>query len=164
MTIVTQKRRRILGDVRAGRTVPSDLGSIIRDVWEAIPERLPAVRLDAFVLMPNHVHGIVYLDSPDANAESVLVGAGLALPNCPASLPDVVRTFKSISTIEVNRHLRRTGQPLWQRNYYERIIRDEDEWNRIRQYIIENPRYWEHDPENPDAKTDKQPSMKMDFE
>jgi REP element-mobilizing transposase RayT len=107
--------------------------------------------------MPNHVHGIVVVVND--------VGAGLALPNqntlsdkqgaasSAPTLGDVIRTFKSLSAIGVNRRLGRSGQPLWQRNYYEHIIRNEDELNRIRQYIHDNPLNWETDEENPNRKT-----------
>jgi REP element-mobilizing transposase RayT len=101
------------------------------------------MELDAFVVMPNHVHGI-----------AVFVGAGLALPeeNGAASsaptLGDVVRAFKSLSAIHVNRLLRRSG-PLWQRNYYEHVIRNERELDKIREYIATNPLRWALDRENP---------------
>jgi REP element-mobilizing transposase RayT len=103
--------------------------------------------------MPNHVHGIVVITDH--------VGAGLALPNkktmsdkqgaasSAPTLGGVIRTFKSLSAIGVNRWLGRSGQPLWQRNYYEHIIRNEDELNRIRQYVHDNPLNWDTDEENP---------------
>jgi REP element-mobilizing transposase RayT len=102
--------------------------------------------------MPNHFHRII-----------VLVGAGLALPRIDTTirqnqgaassaptLGDIVRIFKSKSTIYVNRLLVRTGQRLWQRNYYEHIIRNEEEMNGIREYIMNNPAEWSFDYEYPD--------------
>jgi REP element-mobilizing transposase RayT len=100
--------------------------------------------------MPNHIHGVI-----------TIVGAGLALPwvrqgaagqgaaSSAPTLGDVMRAFKSISAVHVNRLLSRSGQPLWQRNYYERVIRDEDELGRIRQYILDNPAKWTEDTEHP---------------
>ena len=102
-------------------------------------------------LMPNHVHAIV-----------TIVGAGLALPSgegmtgtergaasgeegaasSPPTLPDVVRAFKSISAIGVNRLLSRSGQPSWQRNYYEHVIRNDEELERVRRYVLDNPLKW----------------------
>jgi len=100
---------------------------------------------------------------PPAAGLRSFVGAGLALPRIDTTirhnqgaassaptLGDIVRTFKSKSTIYVNRLLVRTGQRLWQRNYYEHIIRNEDELNRLREYIVNNPMQWTMDEENPD--------------
>ena len=103
--------------------------------------------------MPNHVHGLLFLPGS--------VGAGLAPPHDAAArgdtgaasraptLPDVVRAFKSISAVRVNRALRRTGLPLWRRGYYEHVVRDEDELARLRQYIAENPSKWDEDADTP---------------
>jgi putative transposase len=102
--------------------------------WHVLPLRFPCVALDEFVIMPNHVHGIL-----------VLKGAASSAP----TLGHVIRAFKSISAIEANRASGRVGQPLWQRNYYEHVIRDEDELNAVRQYVRENPLKWAEDPDNP---------------
>jgi len=112
-------------------------------VWDELPDRFSGLELDAFMVMPNHVHGVI-----------VLVGAGLALPNQEGAasgaptLGDTARVFKSLSAVRVNRFLMRTG-PLWQRNYYEHIIRNENSLNKVREYIINNPAQWEFDRENP---------------
>ncbi|MEW6440323.1 MAG: transposase [bacterium] len=122
---------------------PSRIGSIVQAVWNELPDRFSGIELDCFVLMPNHVHGVV-----------TLVGAGLALPelagaaSSPPTFADVVRAFKSISAIRTNRFLGRTG-PLWQRGYFEHIIRHEDALQRIREYVADNPLRWNSDPENP---------------
>lgn len=101
--------------------------------------------------MPNHIHGIVVLNA--------IVGAGLALPgmkhkqkgaaSSAPTLGDIMRTFKSTSAVTVNRRLDRSGVPIWQRNYYEHIIRDDRELHTIRQYIRYNPLKWDEDEENP---------------
>ncbi len=107
-------------------------------------------------------------------SSSAIVGAGLAPPktrvqyadplqalpkkgaaSSAPTLGDVVRAFKSISAILVNRELSRTGQPLWQRNYYEHVIRTDAELNRIRQYIRDNPMGWLEDRENPSVRFKK---------
>jgi putative transposase len=114
-----------------------------------LPRHHRNIDLDAFVVMPNHIHGIIVM------TDSSVVGAGLALLRSRAAasgaptLGDVIRTFKSISAIQVNRVLIRTGQPLWQRNYYEHIIRNETNLKRIREYISSNPQNWMTDQENP---------------
>ena len=132
----------------------NDAGRTIRSVWQALPGRFSGLELDAFVVMPNHVHGI-----------AAFVGAGLALPgdkgaasSAPTSgdgvahgvptLADVIRAFKSLSAIHVNRLLRRSG-PLWQRGYFDHVVRDDRDLERIREYIATNPLRWALDRENP---------------
>ena len=155
VTVCTKDRECLFGDVRDGEICLNTLGVFVRKCWNDLSSRYASVELDAFVIMPNHVHGIV----------TIGVGAGLALPeseNCTTThnqgaassaptLWDIVRTFKSISAIGVNRLLMRSGQPVWQRNYYEHIIRNEDELNHIREYIMNNPIQWALDEENPDC-------------
>lgn len=114
--------------------------------WQGLPTRFPAVALDEFVIMPNHVHGIVVL----GEVGELEGAAGRAPTNrTRPALGDVVLAFKSLSAIRANQILKRTGLPFWQRNYYERVIRDEQELGRIRQYIRDNPLRWDEDPENP---------------
>jgi putative transposase len=108
----------------------------VRSAWCGLPARFPGVALDEFVMMPNHIHGIIVL------AEE---GAASSAP----TLGQIVRAFKSISAIAANRVLGRSNRPFWQRNYYEHVIRDEEELNAIRQYIVDNPSGWADDPENP---------------
>lgn len=152
VTICTQNREYLFGDVVDGKMRLNDVGRLVRTVWGGLAERFPSVELDAFVVMPNHVHGIL-----------VLVGAGLALPvegaasSAPTgttsiTLGNVLRAFKSMSAIRVNRLLPRSGKPFWQRNYYEHVIRNEESLNRIREYIATNPLRWELDRENPRCK------------
>jgi len=98
--------------------------------------------LDLFVIMPNHIHGII-----------LIVGAGLKpaptdrIKQYP--LPEIVRGFKTFSARRINVMRVTLGVPVWQRNYYEHIIRNEDELNRIREYIKNNPLQWQFDRENP---------------
>jgi len=145
ITVCTQNRESAFGCVDDGDMRLNDAGRMVRSVWEGLPDRFPEMQLDAFVVMPNHVHGI-----------AVFVGAGLALPgeNGAASsaptLGDVVRAFKSLSAIHVNRLFMRSGS-LWQRNYYEHVIRNERELDKIREYIATNPLRWALDRENPQS-------------
>jgi REP element-mobilizing transposase RayT len=149
VTVCTKDKECFLGDIVDGTMRVSRAGAIIQDVWDELPKHYADTCLDSFVAMPNHIHGIIVL--PDTS----VVGAGLALPggkgaaSSAPTLGNVIRTFKSISAIRVNRLLTRTGQPLWQRNYYEHIIRNEAGLDRIREYIINNPQNWMLDQENP---------------
>ena len=153
VTICTQHRECLFGDVIEGRMVLTGSGEMVESVWHRLPEHYPGVVVDTFVVMPNHIHGIV-----------ILVGAGpRACPQDPGqpqgvaptlSLPDVVHRFKSLTTARYRHGVRQAGWPpfagrLWQRNYYEHVIRDEDDLDRVRRYIAENSLRWEEDPENP---------------
>jgi REP element-mobilizing transposase RayT len=108
---------------------------VVRSAWCGLPARFPGVALDEFVIMPNHIHGIIILEG----------GAASSAP----TLGRVVRAFKSISGIQGNRVLGRSNRPFWQRSYHEHVIRDEGELDVVRQYIQANPGNWPDDPENP---------------
>jgi putative transposase len=110
-----------LGVVRAARMIEHSAGSIVRSTWGHLPARFPGVKTDAFVVMPDHIHGIIVL-------------------NGGPTLGQVVGAFKSMSARAINRELERQG-PVWQRGYYEHIVRDRDDLNRIRRYINTNPAF-----------------------
>jgi REP element-mobilizing transposase RayT len=121
---------------------------IVRSAWASLPARFPHVVLDEFVIMPNHIHGIVILvptTGAPLDSDTASRGAASSAP----TLGRVIRAFKSLSAIEANRIMNRSERPFWQRNYYEHIIRDEDELDIIRQYIRDNPLRWDQDPDNP---------------
>ena len=157
VTICVQNHECLLGEIVEGRVVLNDGGRMVDHWWKELPQRFLNVTLDTFVVMPNHFHGIIILQPT--------VGAPLAAPSyrqnkitdqgaassapTDKTLGDAIRAFKSISAIGVNRIIDRSGQPLWQRNYYERIIRNEEELLKTRQYIHDNPLQWEFDDENP---------------
>ena len=105
--------------------------------WNDLPKHFPGLLLDAFVVMPNHVHGILFL-TPTASG---------APPR--HRLGEIVRAFKAYSARRINARRNTPGCSVWQRNYHERIVRDEEELARIRRYIAENPAAWPSDPENP---------------
>lgn len=186
VTIVIQDRARLLGNLIGDQVRLGHAGRMVLDAWLRLPERFGTIRLDAFVVMPNHVHGIVVLT--DSATSSVVpgrapVGAGLvpALHRPDPSqtsesgvidrvadrvhtaesrattrvaptvarprVGDIVGAFKSTTTLAYTVGVHRDGWPefrrrLWQRNYYERIIRDEEELWRIRGYIRDNPARW----------------------
>jgi len=100
--------------------------------------------LDGFVVMPNHVHGIIVLTDDSA------VGAGLKpAPTKMHALPEIVRAFKTFSARAINACQGLRGASVWQRNYYEHVVRDESDLSRIRKYIEENPARWAEDGNNP---------------
>lgn len=141
VTICSADRRPIFGSVREGKIVLSRIGEIVRTEWITLTERFPRLALDEFVIMPNHLHGVV-----------AFVGhSGGASPS--PTLFEVIGAFKSISTIKVNKLLRRPGVPLWQRSYYEHIVRTGEDLRKIQRYIFENPLMWSLDPENPNCES-----------
>ena len=161
ITICTHNKECTFGHVLDGEMVLNDTGRMVQTVWDELAGQFPGLELDTFTVMPNHVHGIIALNPETAEArtphtnKSEPVGALLAAPSqqgraSPApTLGDVMRVFKSLSAIRVNRMAMRTGS-LWQRNYYEHVIRGEDDLNDIRQYILDNPARWAEDENNPE--------------
>jgi len=152
VTIVTQNRTCLLGDITAGEIVLSDTGQIAQASWNGLSSRFPVVSLDFFVVMPNHIHGIIIVGAPliapnSTPHNNVSIFREGAMNRAP-TLGEIVRAYKAASA----RMIRQTVNPdfAWQRNYYEHIIRGEESLNRIRQYILENPSRWSIDRENPE--------------
>jgi len=122
----------------------NDAGRMALSEWEALPRRFPTIDLDAFVIMPNHVHGIIVITQTPIGATTG------ATTRVAPTVGDVVGAFKSITTVLYTRGVKQSGWPpfvgrLWQRNDYEHIIRDERELERIREYILNNPANWATD-------------------
>ena len=175
VTIVTKDRSCLFGQIVDSEMRPNQFGRIVEAAWSALPEHYPGVECDAFVMMPNHIHGVIGLVDDDGVGGND-VGAGLkpargvvAGPNSvraglkPAptrpGLPEIIRGFKTFSARRVNELRETRGVPIWQRNYYEHIIRDEESLNRIREYIFNNPAQWAFDPENPTATSAEPPDI-----
>jgi len=164
ITIVTKGRIALFGEIVGGEMEYSDKGRIAIDCWRAIPGHFPNAELGVFVVMPNHVHGIIILhENPDTDRSAIIsptVGAyhGTPLRDKPlrfyaesGSLGSIIRQYKSSVTRKIVQQF--GGVPsIWQRNYYEHIIRDEDEHKRIHLYIESNPFNWMSDEENPEMR------------
>lgn len=152
ITICTQNRLCLFGEVVNGEMRLNEAGAMVQSVWDEIPVFYPGVLTDAFVVMPNHIHGIVVLvGAPPRGCPNQGQAQG---PAPTLSLPDVVHRFKTMTTKRYADGVKRNGWPpfpgrLWQRNYYEHIIRNEESLNRIRQYIADNPARWVQDRDNP---------------
>ena len=154
ITIVTQGRLCLFGDVVDGDMRLNDAGEMVRRVWHEMPDRFPSVEMDEFVVMPNHVHGVLFIRQSSTSTippvGASLVGARKVGP----ALGDVVGAYKSLTTLEYGKGVREMDWPpfhkrLWQRDYYERIIRSESELRLSGEYIANNPMKWELDRENP---------------
>jgi len=204
ITICTHHRERLFGEIIDGEMRLNPLGQLIDASWQRLSLHFPNLILDAFVVMPNHIHGILVLTrsgrgaaldqnlelvtddshanatpNPDHNFDrnttpnptnhcelGVALGQGTVnsnsnqLPNAAplrprlvsGSVGAIVLNFKSVTTRSINRIRKSPGCPVWQRNYYEHIIRNEASWQLIREYIDNNPRSWQEDqlhPNNP---------------
>ena len=161
VTVCTHNRTCLFGDVVDGEMVTNDAGRIVQAIWKALPLHYPGVALDEFVIMPKHVHGIIVLDSgvgaqfiapPDADGSGgainrALTTDALSASDRPPTLGDIVRGFKARSTRLLRRD--RGYQRVWQRNYYEHVLRDKGSLSRVREYISNNPLHWAFDRENP---------------
>jgi len=157
VTVCTQERQCLFGEISAGKIRLSDQGRMLHDAWDELPTRFPFIELDQFVVMPNHVHGIIVLTnstSGRSTADGSSQGDHKDRPDGTGTLGRVVQAFKSTTTHEYILGVRQHGWlpfpgKLWQRNYYERVIRNEEELQRVREYISNNPLTWETDEENP---------------
>jgi putative transposase len=146
ITICTDKKECVLGNVIDGEMVLNDYGRVIEREWLRIPDIRPGVELDEFVIMPNHMHGIVVIAEANVGATNQP-----PLPKGPTSkaIGTIVGAFKAAVTRRINALRGAPHTPVWQRNYYEHVIRDEDDLNRRREYIVSNPLHWDSDWENP---------------
>lgn len=153
ITIVTHDRSCLFGRVENDAIALNDVGRAVQSEWSAMALHRDHIELDAFVVMPNHVHGIIWLlDHPNTSRPASRERPSRAFGKMDArSLPAVVRGFKSAATRHVNIVRDAPGTPLWQKNYYERVLRGDRELHDVRKYISENPLRWALDAENPDA-------------
>jgi putative transposase len=198
VTIVSQNRQHVFGKIENGVMIPNPAGTMIKTLWYGLPERFVHVDLDAFIVMPNHIHGIIIINHETTFAANPSVGAGLvpapaqvthqttlhetndemafvskgtagaSLVDAPtqtdtstSSMPnqkrpilgDVVGVFKSLTTHAYIMGVRENGwipfeKRLWQRNFYEHVIRSNTSLTKIRAYIETNLQNWERDAEN----------------
>lgn len=161
VTVVSHKRMDIFGEIQAEMIILSLIGNIVDECWHAIPNHFPKVNVDQFVVMPNHVHGILIISADvtvGATHESPLRQKPLlqqkqsqqqkrAKGPPPGSLGAIIGLFKSSVTKRVHQIGISSPEQIWQRNYYEHIIRDEQDYQKICEYILSNPSNWEIDKE-----------------
>jgi REP element-mobilizing transposase RayT len=152
VTICTYNRDCLFGEVVDGEMRLNEYGEIARDEWIKTASVRTSVVLDVFVIMPNHIHGIIILTGNGSGnvgaARRVAPNGRVARTMQPGSIGAIIGQFKSIATKRINKRRGTPGLPVWQRNYYERVLR-EDELDRVRAYIQNNPAQWEMDAENP---------------
>lgn len=139
--ICTHGRQHLFGDVVHGQVQLNDAGAMVTHWWKALPTKFAHVEVDTYVVMPDHVHGII------------VIHAATEPPSLPhAALPTLMQWFKTMTTNAYIRGVKHHGWPafcgkVWHRNYYERIIRNEAAHDAIRRYILNNPAKWTIDHE-----------------
>ena len=152
-TICTWDRVCLCGEILDGEMRLNDIGRIVTEEWARSCEIRQEIELDEWIVMPNHVHGIIVivhtLEDVRAHGRAPLQQDKTVLHRKPRSLSSFIAGFKSGATKRINETRGTPGVPVWQRNYYEHVIRNEESLNEIRQYIAGNPMRWAEDEENP---------------
>lgn len=142
VTLCTQNRECLFGRIVGGEIRLNDFGMIISDTWIWMKKQYDYVDLGEFVIMPNHFHGLLLIHKCRG-------GSRTAPTERSKPLGRLLGVFKTVSTKRINGIRQTPGVAVWQRNYYEHIVRDDDESSRIREYTIGNPANWDHDEDNP---------------
>jgi REP element-mobilizing transposase RayT len=152
VTICTQNRECLFGEIENGKMQIGEYGKIIKFTWNDLPNHVGNIVLDEFIVMPNHFHGII-----------ILVGAGSEPAPTDSikhhALPEIIRQLKTFSARRINQNRKTPGISIWQRNFYDHIGHDKKELYRIRQYIRDNPVNWDSDEENPISKSPRYVAM-----
>ncbi|MGB8648165.1 MAG: transposase [Anaerolineae bacterium] len=166
VTIIAQDRSCLFGEIVDAEMRRNDAGKMLQTEWDALCGRFPNIELDEFVIMPNHIHGIIVIT--DQSRRGVPVRPeGISHKDVPPgewppatdathapTLANIVGAWKSITTDEYIHRVRDANwtpfpKKLWQRNYWEHIVRNDQDLNRIREYIANNPANWASDENNP---------------
>ncbi len=165
ITICTQNRECLFGNISQGILLLNDAGEMVKKEWTNLTQRFSHILLDEFVIMPNHLHGIIYIRGDQAfrainnyfkNHVKIII-TDLIEPTSGTpknSISRIIQGFKSISTVNYIESVRTNYCPpfekhLWQKNFYDHIIRNMEELKEIRGYIMNNPLNWESDEDNP---------------
>ena len=150
VTICTQDRMALFGEVVNGEMCLNDAGRMVQDAWQNLPGRFPGWDIDTWVVMPDHFHGILIRDdtlhrkTPFTRRGGSPCPPGSSGSQAPNMLSDIMQRFKSYTTHQYGRAVAEKGWPtypqrLWQRSYYEHVIRNEQDLTDIRDYIVNNP-------------------------
>jgi putative transposase len=148
VTACTAAHTCLFGQIADGEMHLSVYGAIPLECWQEIPDHCPHVELDTFLVMPNHIHGILMLKDAAARSMHLPTQERFGKP-VVGSLPTIMRLFKAAVTRRINELRTAPGALVWQHNYYEHIIRGQASLDRIRAYIVNNPLRWELDQLHP---------------
>jgi REP element-mobilizing transposase RayT len=146
VTISSNRFKTLFGTIAGGKMRINEIGKIVLQAWQDLPNHY-LCHLDAFVLMPNHIHGIVIIDDTSA----VRAGLKPARTAKRHGLSEIMRGFKTFSARRINEYRGTPGQHVWHRSFYDRVIRREEDVEQIRAYILQNPQRWAEDSYNPNT-------------
>jgi len=159
VTIVAWRRECLFGEVVNGEMELSKFGLVAKQQWEKLPKRFPNIELGAYMIMPNHMHGIIEVTGGRGTAETPNNPEGESSRRAPTreqfqkpvkgSIPTIVRSYKSSVSYRISLMRGSDSVPVWQRNYYEHISRNEKDLQNKTDYINANPLLWDEDDENP---------------
>jgi len=158
ITLCTHNRECLFGNIVDGEMVLNEYGILVKNEWLRTSEIRPNVIVDEFIIMPNHLHGIFIINDDGCGATCRGVSPYAPKPAPYINTPNtnifkspsktigaIIRGFKSITTKQINQLRNTHNKSVWQRNYYEHIVRNESSLNKIRKYITNNPMKWEMD-------------------
>ncbi|MBE9119009.1 transposase [Lusitaniella coriacea LEGE 07157] len=147
VTLCTYRQQCWFGEIQQAQIHLNQIGKIVAGEWLRSAQIRPTLQLDEWIIMPNHLHGIVGIVATESDI--VKQPKPHEFRRSPNSLSSFIAGFKGSVTRQINQIRENTAIPIWQRNYYESIIRDENALDKIRDYIRNNPHQWEKDPDNP---------------
>jgi REP element-mobilizing transposase RayT len=151
VTICTYNRQHLFGDIDSDGIVHcNDYGNIVWACWRDLPKHYNNIQLDEFVVMPNHIHAIIFIvDATHLNSEK-REGHRPSPTDCDCvkrrhGLTEIIRALKSFSARRINQKRNATGLAVWQRTFHDRIVRNDTELNKLREYVLHNPVLWAED-------------------
>ncbi|NQU99739.1 MAG: transposase [Parcubacteria group bacterium] len=165
VTICTKNKQHFFGEIMNGKLSNTKQTEIAKKCWFDLPNHYSNCVLDKFIIMPNHVHGVIFIDNGVGGIDTSGVETGLKPVSTNNvnhikhnqinnqytkhySLSEIIRGFKTFTARRINEMQNASGQPFWQPRFYEHIIRNDRTLNKIRQYIIDNPANWQDDRNN----------------
>lgn len=157
ITIAVKNRENILGNIDNEKMILNEYGYIVNNHWENLANHYNNIKLDEFIIMPNHIHGIIIINNNDVNTQHP-ADTSHPVENVKTNndkytrrkmlIPKIIGRFKMNTSKLINIKRGTQGNPFWQRNYYDRIIRTEKELENVRNYIKNNPVNWKKDKYN----------------
>ena len=166
VTIATQQRLCLFGEIVDKEMRLNEAGKMVCRVWETLPQRFSAIEMGMFVVMPNHLHGIIVINQPAEQKRATTRVTPTRAMDGEADVPtanqftlgDIIGAYKSLTTVEYVRGVKTMDwtpfhERLWHRNYYEHVVRHDESLRDLQQYILDNPAQWAFDKENPLANT-----------